>query len=69
MRRIARQANSIVRYLGRIAAAGNVIGGGETVARAAHHFDGFTAPRGAVISSGELKLMSDLKAVFGGLGV
>ena len=70
MRRIATQANSIVRYLGRIAGAGSVISGGETVARAGYDFDGFTAPRGGVISSGELKLApSDLKAVFGRLGV
>ena len=70
MRCIATQPNSIVRYLGRIAGAGSVISGGETVARAAYDFDGFTAPRGGVMSSGELQLApSDLKAVFGGLGV
>jgi hypothetical protein len=70
MRRVATQANSIVRYLGRIAGAGSLMSGGEIVARAAYDFDGFTAPRGGVMSSGELKLApSDLKAVFGTLGV
>jgi hypothetical protein len=70
MRRVATQANSIVRYLGRTAGAGSVMSGGETIARAAYDFDGFTAPRGGVMSSGELKLApSDLKAVFGRPGV
>jgi hypothetical protein len=70
MRRVATQANSIVRYLGRIAGAGSVMSGGEIVARAAYDLDGFTAPRGGVMSSGELKLPpSDLKAVFGTLGL
>jgi hypothetical protein len=70
MRRVATQTNSIVRYLGRIAGAGSVISGGEIVARAVYDFDGFTAPRGGVMSSGEFKLApSDLKAVFGTLGV
>jgi hypothetical protein len=55
-----------VRYLGRIAGCGSVTSDGETIARAAYEFDGFTAPRGGVMSSGELKLApSDLKAVFG----
>jgi hypothetical protein len=70
MRRVATNANSIVRYLGRFAGVGSVMSGGEIVARAAYDFDGFTAPRGGVMSSGELKLApSDLKAVFGGPGV
>jgi hypothetical protein len=59
-----------VRYLGRIAGWGNLTSGGETIARAAYEFDGFTAPRGGVMSSGELQLApSDLKAVFGKSGL
>ncbi len=70
MRRVSTKANAIVRYLGRIAGAGSVRIGGETVARAAYDFDGFAAPRGGVICSGEIALApSDLEAVFGGPGV
>ena len=70
MKRVPTQRNSIVRYLSRIAGAGSVMSGGETIARGAYDFDGFTAPRGGVMSSGELQLPpSDLKAVFGTLGV
>ena len=70
MRRVSTRANAIVGYLGRIAGAGSVRIGGETVARAAYDFDGFAAPRGGVMGSGELKLApSELKAVFGRLGV
>ena len=56
MRRVSTRANAIVGYLGRIAGAGSVRIGGETVARAAYDFDGFAAPRGGVMGSGELKL-------------
>jgi hypothetical protein len=43
---------------------------GETVARAAYDFDGFTAPLGGAMSSGELGLArSDLKPAFGRPGV
>jgi hypothetical protein len=70
MRRVATQAIAIVRYLGRIAGAGGVRMGGETVARASYEFDGFATPRGGVMGSGELSLApSDLKAIFGRLGV
>ena len=64
------EANSIMQYLGRIAGSGDVRSGGETVARANYDFDGFTAPRGGVVGSGDLVLApSDLKAVFGRVGV
>ena len=56
MRRVSTKANSIVGYLGRIAGAGTVRIGGETVALASYDFDGFTAPHGGVMGSGELKL-------------
>jgi hypothetical protein len=70
MRRASTKANAIVRYLGRITGAGSVRIGGETVARAAYDFDGFAAPRGGVMASGELRLApSDLAAVFGRLGL
>jgi hypothetical protein len=70
MRRVATKANAIVRYLGRIAGAGSVRIGGETVARAAYDFDGFATPRGGVTGSGELRLTPpDLEAVFGKPGV
>ena len=70
MRRVSTQANAIVGYLGRLAGAGSVRIGGETVARAAYDFDGFATPRGGVTGSGELKLApSDLEAVFGRPGV
>ncbi len=70
MRRISTKANAIVRYLGRIAGAGSVRIDGEAVARAAYDFDGFAAPRGGVMGSGEITLApSDLEAVFGRLGV
>jgi hypothetical protein len=43
---------------------------GETVARACYDFEGFIRPRGGVMSSGEISLSpSDLKSVFGRLGV
>ena len=59
-----------MRYLGRIAGWGSVTSGGETIARAGYEFDGFTAPRGGVMSSGELQLApSDLKAIFGRSGL
>ena len=70
MRRISTKANAIVGYLGRLAGAGSVRIGGETVARASYDFDGFAVSRGGVMGSGELKLApSDLQAVFGRLGV
>src|SRR5271166_5296022 len=70
MRRVSTRANAIVGYLGRIAGAGSVRVGGETVARASYDFNAFAAPRGGVMGSGELRLApSDLEAVFGGLGV
>ena len=70
MRRVSTRANAIVGYLGRIAGAGSVRIGGETVARATYDLDGFAAPRGGVMGSGELTLApSDLEAVFGRLGV
>jgi hypothetical protein len=56
MRRVSIGANAIVGYLGRIAGAGSVRIGGETVARASYDFDGFAAPQGGVMGSGELKL-------------
>jgi hypothetical protein len=64
------EVNSIVRYLGRIAGWGSVRSGDETLARAAYEFDGFTAPRGGAMSSGELTLApSDVKALFGRSGL
>ena len=70
MRRVSARANAVVGYLGRIAGAGSVTMGGETVARASYDFDGFAAPDGGVVGSGELNLApSDLEAVFGRLGV
>jgi len=61
---------SVVRYLGRIAGSGSLKRGGETLARAAYEFDGFTGPRGGSVSSGEIRLEpSDLQAVFGQVGV
>ena len=70
MRRVSTKANAIVRYLGRIAGAGSVRIGRETVARAAYDFDGFATPHGCVTGSGELRLTpSDLEAVFGRPGV
>ena len=69
-RRGAMEANSIVQYLGRIWGSGDVRSGGQTVARASYDFDGVTAPRGGVEGSGDLVLApSDLKAVFGRVGV
>jgi hypothetical protein len=59
-----------MRYLGRIAGSGLLTRDGKTVARASYDFDGFTRPRGGVISSGEIRLSpSDLKTVFGRFGV
>ncbi len=70
MRRVSTQANAIVGYLGRLAGAGSVRIGGETVARASYDFDGFATPHGGVTGSGELRLTpSDLEAVFGKPGV
>jgi len=70
MRRVSTKANAIVRYLGRIAGDGSVRIDDEMVARAAYDFDGFAAPRGGVMGSGEITLApSDLEAVFGRLGV
>ena len=44
--------------------------GGETIARAAYEFDGFTAPRGGSMCSGELTLAPcDVKTVFGRPGL
>ena len=70
MRRASTQANAVVGYLGRLAGAGGVRIGGETIARASYEFDGFATPRGGVTASGELRLApSDLEAVFGKPGV
>ena len=66
MRRASSQANTIVAYLGRLAGAGSVRIGGETVARASYDFEGFAMRDGGVTGSGELKLTPfDLAAVFG----
>ncbi len=70
MRRVSTKANAIGRYLGRIAGAGCVRIDGETVGRADYEFDGFAAPLGGAMGSGEITLASsDLEAVFGRLGV
>ena len=70
MRRPSTQATAIVGYLGRLAGAGSVKIGGQTVARAAYDCDGFATPHGGVTGSGELRLTaSDLEAVFGKPGV
>ena len=70
MRRASTKANNNRRISRSIAGAGSVRIGGETVARAAYDFDGFAAPGGGVMGSGEIRLApSDLEAVFGGLGV
>jgi hypothetical protein len=70
MRRVSTKANAIGRYLGRIAGAGSVRIDGEAVARADYEFDGFAAPHGGTMGSGEITLApSDLEAVFGRLGV
>ena len=70
MKRVSTQSNAIVGYLGRLAGAGSVRIGGETIARAAYDFDGFATPHGGVTGSGELRLTaSDLEAVFGRPGV
>jgi hypothetical protein len=59
-----------MRYLGRIAGSGLLTRDGEAVARASYEFDGFARPQGGVMSSGEISLSpSDLKSVFGRLGV
>jgi hypothetical protein len=59
-----------MQYLGRIAGSGLLMRDGQTVARASYDFEGFTRPRGVVVSSGEISLSpSDLKTVFGRLGV
>jgi hypothetical protein len=64
------KVSSIMRYLGRIAGDGLLMRDGETVARACYDFEGFIRPRGGVMSSGEISLStSDLKSVFGRLGV
>ena len=70
MRRASTKANAIGRYLGRMSGAGSVRIDGETVARADYEFDGFAAPFGGAVASGEITLApSDLDAVFGRLGV
>ena len=59
-----------MQYLGRIAGSGLLMRDGEAVARASYDFEGFARPRGVVVSSGEISLSpSDLKSVFGRLGV
>jgi hypothetical protein len=59
-----------MQYLGRIAGGGLLMRDGEAVARASYDFEGFSRPRGVVVSSGEISLApSDLKTVFGRLGV
>ena len=59
-----------MQYLGRIAGSGLLMRDGEAVARANYDFEGFARPRGVVVSSGEISLSpSDLKSVFGRLGV
>jgi hypothetical protein len=59
-----------MQYLGRIAGSGLLTRDGEAVARASYDFEGFSRPRGVVVSSGEISLSpSDLKSVFGRLGV
>jgi hypothetical protein len=70
VRRASTEPTAIVGYLGRLAGAGGVRIGGETVARAAYDFDGFATRHGGVTGSGELRLApSDLEAVFGKPGV
>ncbi len=70
MRRASTDSSAIVGYLGRLAGAGAVRIGGETIARAAYDFDGYATLHGGVTASGELRLTaSDLEAVFGRLGV
>ena len=70
MRRVSTQATAIVGYVGRLAGAGSVKIGGETVARAAYDLDGFATPHGGVTGFGELRLAApDLEAVFGRIGV
>ena len=70
MRRASRRGNAVGRYLGRMAGAGSVRIDGETVARATYEFDGFAAPLGGAMGSGEITLApSDLEAVFGRPGV
>ena len=65
-----RASTKIGRYLGRMAGAGSVRVDGETVARANYEFDGFAAPPGGAIASGEIMLpSSDLESVFGRVGV
>lgn len=59
-----------MRYLGRIAGAGSLLRDGETLARATFDFEGFSGPRGAIVSSGELLLApSVLKSILGVPGV
>lgn len=59
-----------MQYIGRIAGSGLLTHDGKAVARASYDFDGFIKPRGGVMSSGEISLApSDLKSVFGRLGV
>ncbi len=59
-----------MQYLGRIAGSGLLMRDGKTVARASYDFEGYSRPRGVVVSSGEINLSpADLKTVFGRLGV
>jgi hypothetical protein len=59
-----------MRYLGRISGNGLLTRDGEPVGRASYDFDGFAAPRGGVVSSGEIQLSpADLETVFGWRGV
>ena len=59
-----------MQYLGRIAGSGLLMRDGAAVARASYDFEGYSRPRGVVMSSGEISLSrSDLKTVFGRLGV
>ena len=59
-----------MRYLGRMTGGALLKHDGKAVGRALYDFEGFIRPRGDVTSSGEIRLSpSDLKAVFGRLGV
>jgi len=64
------KASSVMQYLGRMAGSGLVMRDGKTVARASYDFEGYSRPRGVVVSSGEISLSpADLKTVFGRFGV
>jgi hypothetical protein len=59
-----------MQYLGRIAGSGMLMRDGAAVARASYDFEGYSRPRGVVMSSGEISLSaSDLRTVFGRFGV